>query len=385
MPRISANLTKNVVEANTNLVSNGMIALAPDENASTLPLDLVMVLDVSGSMSGTGIQVVIDSVLYIQSMMSTNDRLAIITFNHDAQVHSNWVGKNDTISALNASGGTDFGAAIDCLLNFLGQNGSDSTRAGIALFMSDGHGGSASDDDVASIPEFGYTMHCLGVTNGANPDLLEQMAELARGRYFDAPGFDDVKQKFTNLFNYGKTTIYSAPVLNLDIASGVEISEVMEVNGTALAPSGSLGPGKHSLALCNVTQGNVSQVSFKIKVDNISLGENKLMDITFMGNTETMTVKGSKVDTEILGANTNHAVTVSKTTAKATRALKDGDNDTATRLVTKLTTMGKTVPTATSSATILSTVTGTTDKGQIHEAIGTITVNTKGETITRDD
>ena len=55
------------------------------------------------------------------------------------------------------------------------------------------------------------------------------------------------------------------------------------------------------------------------------------------------------------------------------------------RLVTKLTTMGKTVPTATSSATILSTVTGTTDKGQIHEAIGTITVNTKGETVTRDD
>ena len=65
-------------------------------------------------------------------------------------------------------------------------------------------------------------MHCLGVTNGANRDLLEQMAELARGRYFDAPGFNDVKQKFTNLFNYGKTTIYSAPVLNLDVAGGVE-------------------------------------------------------------------------------------------------------------------------------------------------------------------
>ena len=385
MTRITANLTKDVAMANTNLVSNGMISIAPDENASTLPLDLVMVLDVSGSMSGTGIQVVIDSVLYIQSMMSANDRLAIITFNNSAKVHSNWVGKNDTISALSASGGTNFGAAINCLLDFLGKNGGDSSRAGIALFMSDGHGGKAADDHVASIPEFGYTMHCLGVTNGANPDLLEQMAELARGRYFDAPGFNDVKQKFTNLFNYGKTTIYSAPVLDLDIASGVEISEVMEVNGTALVRTGSLGPGKHSLPLCNVTQGNVSQVSFKIEVDNISLGENKLIGIEFMGSNGNLTVKGTNVDTDILGANTNNAVTVSRTTAKATRALKDGDNDTATRLVTKLTTMGKTVPTATSSATILSTVTGTTDKGQIHEAIGTITVNTKGETVTRDD
>ena len=69
-------------------------------------------------------------------MMSTNDRLAIITFNNSAQVHSNWVGKNDTISALSAGGGTNFGAAINCLLDFLGKNGGDSSRAGIALFMS---------------------------------------------------------------------------------------------------------------------------------------------------------------------------------------------------------------------------------------------------------
>ena len=159
----------------------------------------------------------------------------------------------------------------------------------------------------------------------------------------------------------------------------------MEVNGTALAKGSELGPGKHSLALCNVTQGNVSQVSFKVSVDNVALGENKLVDIEFMGGRGSLDVKGTNVDTDVLNANTNNAVTVSRTTAKATRALKDGDTTTATRLVTKLETMGKTVPTATTSATILSTVTNSTDKGQIHEAIGTITVNTKGETVTRDN
>lgn len=385
MPKITANLTKDIAIANQSLVSQGMISLAPDENSSTLPLDLVMVLDVSGSMSGTGIQVVIDSVLYIQNMMSPQDRLAIITFNSSARLHSSWVGKNDTISALTAGGGTNFGSAINELLNFLGQHGGDSGRAGIALFMSDGQGGKAADDHVSSIPDLGYTMHCLGVTSGAVPDHLEHMAELARGRYFDAPGFDDVKKKFAQLFNYGKTTIYSAPVLELDVVSGVTLSEVMEVNGTALSPGSDLGPGKHSLALCNMTQGNVSQVSFKINVDNVNLGENKLVDIEFMGARGALNVKGTNVDTDVLNANTNNAVTVSRTTAKATRALKDGNTEQATRLVTKLETMGKTVPTATSSATILGTVLGTTDKGQIHEAIGTITVDTKGETVTRDD
>jgi len=385
MPKISANLTKDVAIANQSLISQGMISLSPDENTSALPLDLVMVLDTSGSMQGEGIQVVIDSVLFVQNMMGPHDRLAIITFNNSAQLHSSWVDKTGTISGLKAGGGTNFGSAINELLDFLGQHGGDSSRAGIALFMSDGQGSKAAEDHVSSIPEFGYTMHCLGVTSGANPDHLEHMAELARGRYFDAPGFDDVKQKFTQLFNYGKTTIYSAPVLELDVASGVTLSEVMEVNGTALAPSGDLGPGKHSLALCNMTQGNVSQVSFKFSVDNVALGENKLVDIEFMGNRGALNVKGTKIDTEVLNANTNNAVTVSRTTAKATRALKDGDTAQADRLVTKLETMGKTVPTATSSATILRTVTSSTDKGQIHEAIGTITVNTKGETVTRDN
>ena len=61
MPNVNANLTMDVVMANQPLMSQGMISLSADGNESTLPLDLVMVLDVSGSMSGTGIQVVIDS------------------------------------------------------------------------------------------------------------------------------------------------------------------------------------------------------------------------------------------------------------------------------------------------------------------------------------
>ena len=57
----------------------------------------------------------------------------------------------------------------------------------------------------------------------------------------------------------------------------------------------------------------------------------------------------------------------------------------ATKLVTKLDTMGKTVPTAQASATILTGVTNTSDKGKIHEAIGTITVDETGKTVTRDN
>ena len=300
MPKVTANLTKDVAIANKPLMSQGMISLTADGNESALPLDLIMVLDVSGSMAGKGIQVIIESVICVQNQMGPDDRLAIITFNNSATVHSQWIDRNGTISGLTAGGGTNFGSAINKLLDFLGQHGGDSGRAGIALFMSDGHGGKAGR------PRFCNTRIWLHyalfrVTSGANPDHLENMAELARGRYFDAPEFDDVKKKFEQLFKYGKTTIYSAPVLGLDIASGVKISEVMEVNGTALVTDADLGPGMHSLALCNVTQGNVSQVSFKIEVDNIKMGDNDLINIEFMGSNGTLNVKGTDVRTDLFG------------------------------------------------------------------------------------
>ena len=68
------------------------------------------------SMRGTGVQVVIDSVVHLQSMLGAQDRLAIIPFNNSAKVHCSWVGKGDHIPAITAGGGTNFGAGINELL-----------------------------------------------------------------------------------------------------------------------------------------------------------------------------------------------------------------------------------------------------------------------------
>lgn len=385
MPTVTASLQKNKALANAKLMSNGMIEISPDANATALPLDIVMVLDVSGSMRGTGVQVVIDSVVHLQSMLGAQDRLAIITFNNSAKVHCSWVGKGDHIPAITAGGGTNFGAGINELLSFLGSHGGDSGRAGIALFMSDGHGQKAADSNVESITSFGYTMHCIGVTNGVNPDELEHMAELARGRYFSAPTFNDVKQKFTALFNFGKTVWYSAPTIQVEVKDGVVLSEVMEVNGLDLCNGQPLTAGHHTLTLANFTQGMLSQVSFKIEATNVNPGQNHLATVKFDNLTTNLEVEGVSDTTEILNAPVNNSVTVSRTTAQATKALKTGDQALATKMLTKLDTIGKTVPTAANTSTILKTVVTEKDKGAVHEAIGKVAVNTRGETVSRKD
>ena len=388
MPSITAALQKEKAQANSKLISNGMIEITPDQNATALPLDIVMVLDVSGSMRGEGIQVVIDSVLHLQSMLSPDDRLAIITFNNSANIHSSWVGANDTIAGMTASLGTNFNAAINKLLDFLGSEGGDSGRAGVALFMSDGRPAGnqhAREVDLQAITSFGYTMHCIGVTSGVNPDHLEHMAETARGRYFSAQSFPDVKDKFTQLFNFGKTIWYSAPVLTVDVSPGVILSEIMEVNGLDLCNGQSLTAGQHALTLANFTQGMISQVSFKVEADQIASGVNTLAKVQFDSITADLDVEGCSDTTQILSAPINNAVIISRTTANATKAIKTGNTAVATRLLNKLETIGNTIPSAGDTSTILKTIVGETNKGTIHETIGSIAVDTTGKTVTREN
>ena len=158
--------------------------------------------------------------------------------------------------------------AVKELLSFIGSKGGDSNRTGIALFMSDGYPAGnqhANDNDLQAITSFGYTMHCIGVGPDANPDQLEHMAELARGRYFSAPTARDVKEKFSNLFNFGKTVWYSAPTIELPMESpawhqGSTVRIWTTVNRYTGAP-----------LLSNFTQGMKSQISFKICVEDVAL------------------------------------------------------------------------------------------------------------------
>ena len=129
----------------------------------------------------------------------------------------------------------------------------------------------------------------------------------------------------------------------------------------------------------------LSQVSFKIEASNVNPGQNHLATVKFDNLTTNLEVEGVSDTTEILNAPVNNSVTVSRTTAQATKALKTGDQTLATKMLTKLDTIGKTVPTAANTSTILKTVVTEKDKGAVHEAIGKVAVNTRGETVSRKD
>jgi len=359
------------------------IVASPNEN--TLPLDLLLVLDVSGSMSGQGESVLQDSTVHIlNNLMRPEDRIAIITFNSGAQVHTAWTDVHGTVAPFQASGGTNFGSAINEVLAFLGSQDQQGNRAGVALFLSDGHGNKASDDNVRSIPDFGFTMHTIGVTNGAKPEHLEHMAELAKGYYYDAPTFNDVKKAFQSIFNYGKTIVYAAPDLEVTVSDGVVLENLTQTpQGLALANS--LDAGAHSVSLSHMVKDTRMEISFDVSVDTVNDGVNSLATFSLQGATAVLNVRGTNDETELYNAPLNTDVTMIAHSADAATAIKRGDDVAATRAITRMEKLAKTNPNAGTRTTILQDATKATTIGEKMETLGKMQSDTSGKTTLRGD
>jgi len=337
-------------------------------------------------MSGDGERVLTDSVIHtLDHLLRPDDKLAIITFNTSASVHTNWIDKSGTVAPFSAGGGTNFGSAIKETLSFLGSHGRDESRAGIVLFLSDGHGQAASSANVSAITEFGFTMHTLGVTSGADPSHLEEMAELARGFYFDAPSFNDVKKAFGSLFNYGKTVVYAAPDLGIKISDGVTLSELVQTPQGIKIHEGTLSAGSHTVSLTHMVQDSRAELAFKISVDNVSDGDNLFAVFNCIGGTAELRVKGTTDKTELLESPLNLDVTLITKTSDVTGLLKTGDKAGATRIITQIETLRNTHPGADSVTKTLTEVANASSDGERLETLGKLKTTKDGKTEFRED
>ena len=72
-PTVNAALLKDVAAANNPLKAKGALTIVASENDETLPLDLLLVLDVSGSMQGQGESVLQDSTVHILNNLMRTD------------------------------------------------------------------------------------------------------------------------------------------------------------------------------------------------------------------------------------------------------------------------------------------------------------------------
>ncbi|ELR98659.1 VWA domain-containing protein [Gloeocapsa sp. PCC 73106] len=204
------------------------VNVIPQETESYLPLNLCLVLDYSGSMrsnpmarvtqandscipipESNPLEKVKEASLEIISKLNSEDRLAVVAFNHKARVIIANQSPEDIISiereirALKAEGGTAIDEGLKAGMQEI-INGKQNRVSQIFL-LTDGeneHGDNQKCLKLAELAaEYNITINTLGFGSHWNPDVLEKIADRASGTLCHIEEPEAATKEFERLFN----------------------------------------------------------------------------------------------------------------------------------------------------------------------------------------
>jgi Ca-activated chloride channel family protein len=218
------------------------ISLAVEETmlssgSSSLPLNLCLILDRSGSMQGRPIETVKQAASRLIEKLSPDDCLSVITFNHQVQVLIPQQSVSeiepilDKIQQLEANGGTLIDEAMK--LGIREAAAGKQNRISQIFLLTDGeneHGDDRRCLKLAQLAsEYGITINTLGFGHYWNQDILEEIADRAGGTlcYIEEPKQASIE--FSRLFTRVQSVGLTNAHLVLELMPQVRLAEVKPI------------------------------------------------------------------------------------------------------------------------------------------------------------
>jgi len=216
-----------------------MLTLSPGHpTGGTLPRDVTVVLDVSGSMSGSKLAQAKDALRQLLGTLGREDRFRLLAFSTGVRVQSSEWNRTTVESVraarawvddLRADGGTDIAGALSEAFRLA----SPDERLPIVLFLTDGlpSVGEQNPERIAQRAQEARgrsRVFAFGVGHDVNTYLLDRLSAAGRGTtQYVEPG-DDVEQALSTL-----AAKIQHPVL-VELALGDAPVELIEVYPTTL-------------------------------------------------------------------------------------------------------------------------------------------------------
>lgn len=208
------------------------------------PLDLVVVVDTSGSMAGDDkIRYVRDGLHLLVDQLGPEDRMALVRYDTEVQElvglaeEADATTLHDLIGALGAGGGTNFYGGLERGME-IAVTDSPAEREARVILLSDGQptAGPYTDDEsiIGMAEEYiadGVGLTTIGVGLDFNVNLMRGLAERGAGNFYfleDAAAIDEV---FTEELSYFVTPV--AYDLHVEVVSGAAY-QLGDVVGTHL-------------------------------------------------------------------------------------------------------------------------------------------------------
>ncbi|MBO8171534.1 MAG: VWA domain-containing protein [Bacillaceae bacterium] len=191
------------------------------------PLDMVFVLDVSGSMSGTPIQSSKQAAKKLVELIQEEDRGAVVFFNYYGRVIqslTNDVSKlQDAIDQAYAYGGTAIHSGIATARSVLNQN-STPDREQVIVLLSDGYSSRYyAIREARRAAEDGITIHTIGLGRGVDQYLLQTIASETDGTYRYSPTTDELEEMMNEIGGEIFNTAGKNVTLSTTLPPGIHI------------------------------------------------------------------------------------------------------------------------------------------------------------------
>ena len=242
-----------------------------DKSTKVKPVDLICVVDVSGSMMGAAINLVLESLKYLINLMDESDNFALVTFSSDATLVSGLTKMTeenkkkilDKISGLNADGSTNIYDGLKTALDLFKDDYSSGDRIASIILLSDGYD-NHNYKDVVNVfknylkstkkDSYVFTLYTFGYGTDFDYELLNQIALIKDGAYFNIAQLSDVGDAFLKIYGSLST------IINVDVQLKIQSRfKIVDVYGI------------EDMHDANITSGTIS--SFYVKLIQVVYGK----------------------------------------------------------------------------------------------------------------
>lgn len=213
------------------------ISAIADAIGRVAPLNLCLVLDHSGSMSGRPLETVKQAALQIVDSLAADDRLSIVMFNHKAkvlvsnQIVENSAGIKVEVNKLNATGGTAIDEGMRLGIEEMAKGKQDTISQ--AFVLTDGENEHGDNDRCLKLAElaanYNMTLSTLGFGDHWNQDILEKIADAGGGAlsYIQQP--EEAVKEFGKLFSRIQAVGLTNAYLLIELAPNVRLAELKPI------------------------------------------------------------------------------------------------------------------------------------------------------------
>ena len=259
-------------------------------------VDLICIIDVSGSMKNQKLNQIKLSLKYIISFMTPQDRLAIILFSDNAKIYLNLAFMtNETkkiymekIEKITARGGTNILSGLEKAVEILKEEKSkennnepmNEMRVRSIMLLSDGYDNDYEGDEIAEEMKkmtkgfnLSFTLHTFGYGEDYDPKLMSKLANLRDGSFFAVENIDKVQDYFVNALGGCMSTIYNEVKIKIKILK--KDCKIQKIFGQDKLYNFNLKPDYFEFNIMQIISGKEYNYVFELELPQaIAINEN---------------------------------------------------------------------------------------------------------------